>query len=513
MAKVIWSPQPKQAEFMARGEYECLYGGAAGGGKSDALLMEALRQVNIPHYRALILRKTYPQLTELIDRSWDIYKLAFPKARYNTSKHVWTFPSGAKIYFGSMQHTKDKTNYQGKRYDFIGFDELTHFTWEEYSYMFSRNRPSKSPKSDEKTRVYIRATANPGGIGHGWVKERFITAAPPLTTIWSEMEVAIPDGQIIKVKRDRIFVPATVFDNKQLLSSDPNYIANLALLPEKERSALLYGDWDTFSGQYFSEFRADPDMKAAAKAGCTLSAEELRRDGRWCHVIAPFDLSRGECAGWTIVRSYDFGYAKPFSCAWWAVDYDGVIYRIMELYGCTETPNDGVKWTPDEQFAKIHEIETTHPWLAGKKITGVADPAIWDASRGESIAEIAAGYHVYFSPGDHKRIPGWMQCHYRLQFDNQGYPRMYVFDTCRAFIRTVPGLVFDETHVEDLDTSGEDHVADEWRYMCMSRPVKPRRAPEADTWRENPLNVYLDVSRGDVAAARPMRRIEFRNGD
>ena len=201
---------------MARSEDEALYGGAAGGGKSDALVIEALRQVEIPHYRALILRKTYPQLSELIDKTMRYYRPVFPKAKYNSSSHTWTFPSGAKITFGSMFRAQDKYNYQGKAFDFIGVDELTHFTWEEYSYVMSRNRPT-----GPGTQVYIRATANPGGIGHGWVKARFITPAPPGTRMVQLVDVKKPDGTCEKLRRTRIFIPSTVFDNKKAAGKRP----------------------------------------------------------------------------------------------------------------------------------------------------------------------------------------------------------------------------------------------------------------------------------------------------
>ena len=274
---------------MARFEDEALYGGAAGGGKSDCALAESLRQVHIPYYRGLILRKTYPQLSELTDRSAELFRGAYPTARYNDSKHVWVFPSGAKIYFGSLQHTDDRLNYQGKRYDFIDFDELTQFTWDEYSYLFSRNRPN-----GPGTRCYMRAQANPGGIGHGWVKARFITPAKPMTTIWEKHAVRMPDGKEQVRWRSRIFVPSTVFDNKILLANDPGYLTRLAALPEKERRALLYGDWDCFAGQVFTEWRNDP---------------EHYRDRIGTHVIEPFAIP----ASWRVYRGFDWGYTRPFS--------------------------------------------------------------------------------------------------------------------------------------------------------------------------------------------------------
>lgn len=490
---VVWQPQPKQVRFLERSEYEVLYGGSAGGGKSDALLIEALRQVHIPHYRGILFRKTYPQLTELIDRSHTLYSLAYPKAKYNDSKHCWTFPSGAKIYFGAMQHTKDRTNYQGKRFDFIGFDELTHFTWEEYSYMFSRNRPSKNPKSKEKTICYIRGATNPGGIGHGWVKNRFIDAAPPGEPIVEWLEVKAPDGSVKRMKRDRVFIPASVFDNAALLEENPDYLASLALLTPKERDALLYGDWDTFSGQYFSEFRQFPDAEKCAEAGIT--EEEAIKSGRWTHVIPAFDIGAGVCRNWQIYRSYDFGSSKPWAVGYYAIDYAGTIYRIMEVYGSTGIPNEGNRWTPDQQFEYIAELERTHPWFKGRQIHGVADPSIWDGSRGVSIAETAESHGVFFAPGINDRIPGLMQCRYRLQFNEHGLCRFYVFDTCKEFIRTIPLQMHHDTKVEDIDTTLEDHICDEWRYMVMQHPIKPMQPEEPAVYMVDPLDTLRSAKK------------------
>jgi hypothetical protein len=466
--KVIWTPQPKQIAFLERSEYEAFYGGAAGGGKSDSLLAEGLRQVELPHYRGLILRKTYPQLSELIDRSGELYKACYPRATYNDSKHFWKFPSGAKIYFGAMQHTKDRTNYQGKRYDYIGFDELTHFLFDEYSYMFSRNRPSGTG-----TLVYMRATGNPGGVGHGWVKDRFITAAKPMSPIKTELIVFRPDGTKVKVNRKRIFVPSSVFDNQRLLENDPNYIANLALLPEAEMKALLYGDWDSFSGQVFMEWSNNIDHY---------------EDRKRTHVIKAFRIPEA----WRIYRGFDFGYAKPFSVGWYAVDHDGRMYRIRELYGCTGTPNTGVKWEPTKIAQEIKRIEKEDQNLKNKRITGIADPSIFDESRGESVASMMEKVGIYFEHGDNTRIAGKMQMHYRFAFDEEGTPMLYIFDTCTHFIRTIPTLVYDQTDVEDIDTKQEDHIYDECRYVCMENPIAPRASAKPRIIIEDPLDLYKD---------------------
>lgn len=478
MNNVIWHPQPKQRQFMARPEWEALYGGAAGGGKSEALVMEALRQVRIPHYKALILRKTYPQLAELIDKTLSYYPRAFPKARYNGSSHTWTFPSGAKIIFGSMQYAKDRVKYQGQAYDFIAFDELTHFSYDEYSYLFSRCRPN-----GPGTRCYIRSTANPGGVGHGWVKERFITAAPPMTPIWSELSWRDDKGGLVTVRRSRIFIPAKVWDNPALLQNGPEYVANLASMPAAERAAYLEGSWDSFSGQVFSEWRNDP-------------AHYTDRKGT--HVINPFPIP----ADWAVWCGLDWGYAKPFSVGWFAVDHERRLYHIREYYGCARDeggqaiPNTGAKMEPAAVARRIKEIEGGDPNLRGRRILRVGDPAIWGSDGTESIGALMERERVCFIKGDNARVDGKMQLHHRLAFDYEGTPMLYVFSTCKHFIRTVPNLVYDERDVEDVDTDGEDHAYDMCRYVCMENPIAPPVRAEEKPKPWSPLDTDGDDGHG-----------------
>ncbi len=465
---IVWQPQPRQAEFMSRPEYEALYGGAAGGGKSDAIVAEALRQVDNPNYRAIIFRKTYPQCRELIIKSLRIYSAAYPDAVYNGTEHYWRFPSGAKIYFGSMNNSTSYLQYQGLSYSFIAFDELTHFTREEYEYLITRNRAD-----GPGLRVYIRATANPGGVGHGWVKQRFIDASEPNVPYYAETEITDNMGRKMKVRRSRVFIPSSVFDNPALLKADPDYIARLALQPDALSRALLYGDWNTFDGQVFTEFRNNPDGY-------------LTRVNT--HVIEPFPIPRG----WKRFRSFDYGYSKPFAVQWWAVDYDGRAYLYRQYYGCKEnSPNTGLRMDPHAVARKIKEIEDELE--SGQRITGVADPAIWDESRGKdgTIITMFEEEGVFFEKGKHDRLSGKMQCHYRFRFDEDGRPMAYVFSSCRQFIRTIPNLTYDVSNVEDVNSNQEDHDYDAMRYFFMMNPL---RSPEPKKLRRDVFDP-LDVGR------------------
>jgi hypothetical protein len=238
------------------------------------------------------------------------------------------------------------------------------------------------------------------------------------------------------------------------MKNDPEYITRLASLPENEKKALLYGDWDSFSGQVFTEWRNNPDGYISRKG---------------THVIEPFKIP----SSWKIYRGFDFGYSRPFSVGWYAVDHDNRLYRIRELYGCTGTPNEGVRWEPLEIARKIREIEKEDINLKGKYINGIADPSIFDESRGESVGVMMEREGVYFEKGDNTRIAGKMQLHHRMAFDETGIPMLYIFSSCKHFIRTVPSLVYSQSDVEDIDTQAEDHIYDEVRYIAMANPINP----------------------------------------
>lgn len=468
MNELMGAPNEKQHQFLLDHHRHVAYGGARGGGKSWAIRYKAiLLALRYDGIKILIVRKTYQELIN--NHINPLRGVLHGIAVYNKTEKQFTFPrrkasTPSTIKFGYCASDSDLDQYQGAEYDVIFLDEATQLKEE----WITKINAAVRGTNDFPKRTYY--TCNPGGVSHGYIKRLFIDR--------EFREGEEPDNYS--------FTQALVTDNTALMALQPEYKRDLEILPEKLKRAWLYGDWDIFDGMFFEDFVVNPSAQKCREHGIT--TEEAKEQGRWCHVIKPFNLNSGERRGWRILRSYDFGYAKPFSCAWWAVDYDGTLYRIMELYGCTKEPNEGVKWTPDEQARQISEIEHSHPWLKGRKIDGVADPAIWDASRGESIAETMSSYGVYFTPGDNDRIPGWMQVHYRLQFDDNGYARMYIFDTCKGFIRTIPTLMYSDTRPEDLDTSLEDHIADETRYLCMSRPIKPMREPERKIYLSDPLD-------------------------
>ena len=460
---ILSPPNEKQKLFLSSHVKHTAYGGARGGGKSWAVRDKAKR-LCLRYYgiKILIVRRTYPELinNHIEPLREDLLGIAV----YNKSEKVFVFPNGSSIKFGYCNNDDDLDQYQGAEYDVIFLDEATQLQelWIRKIVACVRG-VNEFPK-----RIYY--TCNPGGVSHQYIKRLFIDR------IYEEGE----DPE------DYTFIPARVTDNEALMKSQPDYVKQLSALPRKLREAWLYGRWDIFEGQFFEEFRTSPDLAKCEEAGIT--AEQALEQRRFTHVIPSFDLNAGEKRGWHLFRSYDFGYHKPFSMGYWAMDYDGVLYRVAELYGCTGTPNEGVKWSPQEQFRRIREYENNHPWFRNREFTdSVADPAIWDHSRGESIAQTAANFGIYFTPGDHARIPGWMQVHYRLQFDENGYAGLYVFDQCKTFIRTMPLMRYSSTSPEDMDTNLEDHCPDEVRYLCMSKPILPTAPTKHFSFLVNPL--------------------------
>ena len=443
-------PNPKQAEFLQDTHKYVAFGGARGGGKSWAVRVKAiLLAIKFPRIKILIVRKTLSELrnnhiTPLVSATNGI-------AVYNDSKKELTFKNNSTIRFGYCSCQADLTQYQGSEWDVIFLDEATQLREE----WFDELKVTVRGVNDFPKRVYL--TCNPGGVGHSWVKRLFI-------------DRVYKDGED---PCDYSFIRSLVSDNKALMEKNPDYAKQLSSLPPKLKKAWLEGDWNIFEGQFFEDF---------------IDAPEHYLDRLYTNVIEPFEVPQD----WNIVRSFDWGFAKPFDCSWWAIDYEGRAYLILQFYGCTGVANEGLKWHAEKVFAEIHRIESEHRWLKGKRITGVADPSIWSEDGGLPIIASADRHQVYFQKADNSRIPGWIQVHYRLSFDNDGKPMVYFFNTCKHAIRTLPLLQYSSVNPEDLDTSQEDHFADSFRYFCMSRPISPIPSSQQKKPTDDPLELLSD---------------------
>ena len=427
--EVIFQPNDgPQTSFLASAEREVFYGGARGGGKSYAMLVDPLRYCHKAQHRALLIRRSMPELRDMITHSQRLYSRAFKGARWREQEKEWRFPSGARIEFGYAENMTDVLRYQGQSYTWIGVDELPQYpTPDVYNFLRSSLR-----SVDPEIPVYMRATGNPGNIGSQWVKEMFVDPAEPNKAF--NVSIDTPTG-IRKISRR--FIPAKLQDNPYLMQTDDYYIM-LASLPEVQRKQFLEGDWTAFENSSFPEFN------------------------KTTHVVDPFDIPRG----WSRFRSADWGYSSNACCLWFAIDWDNNLWVYRELYT--------KKITADEFARKVLEAEQ------GEFMRyGVLDSSTW-ARRGDvgpSIAETMIQEGCKWRPSDRSpksRINGKLEIHKRLKVhEKDNEPTLKVFSNCVNLIRTLPLLPLDKNNPEDVDTDAEDHAYDALRYGCMSRPMHP----------------------------------------
>ena len=414
---VIFKPNNgPQTDFLAAPERDVLYGGAAGGGKSYAMLIDPLRFAHRAAHRALILRRSMPELRELIDKSRELYPKAFPGCKYKEVEKLWNFPSGAKVEFGFLERDADVYRYQGQAYSWIGFDEITHLPTEfGWNYLASRLRTT-----DPEITPYMRCTANPGGVGATWVKKRYIDPHPPNESFVGEDRLS------------RKFIPARLDDNPYL-AEDGRYEEMLQALPPTQRKQLLEGNWDVNEGAAFTEFEQD------------------------VHVITPFEIP----ISWERTKGIDYGYASESSCVWGTVDpSDGTLIIYRELY------QKGL--TGEDLGDRITQMELSDPY----SVQGVLDTAAWarTGTTGPTVGEslIRAGHKL--RRADKNRIQGKIQIHEYLKVQQSGRPRLQIFNTCPNLIRELQSIPLDRSNPEDVDTHAPDHAYDALRYLIMSRP-------------------------------------------
>ena len=414
---VVFAPnEGPQTEFLAASETDVLYGGAAGGGKSYAMLVDPLRYAHRAAHRGLIIRRSMPELRELIDKSRELYPKAFPGCKYREVEKMWNFPSGAKIEFGFLERDADVYRYQGQAYSWIGFDEITHLPTEfSWNYLASRLRTT-----DSEIIPYMRCTANPGGVGAHWVKKRYIDPADYNESFEGS------DGLTRK------FIPAKLDDNPYL-AKDGRYEKMLMALPPTQRKQLLEGNWDVNEGAAFTEFNLED------------------------HVIPPFEIP----INWERVKGIDYGYASESACVWATVDpSDGTLIVYRELY------QKGL--TGQDLGYAITEMELQDPF----SVAGVLDTAAWNrtGTTGPTVGEPLVRQGHKLRRADKNRIQGKIQIHEYLRVQHTGRPKIQIFNTCPNLIREIQSIPLDSSNPEDVDTRAQDHAYDALRYLIMSRP-------------------------------------------
>ena len=437
--EVIFEPNPgPQTDFLASTEQEVLYGGSAGGGKSYAMVADPVRYLNNPNARMLLVRRSTEELRELISVSKQLYPKAIPGIKFMERDKTWVAPSGATLWMSYLDRDDDVMRYQGQAFNWIGFDELTQWpTPYPWNYMRSRLRTTKASGLP----LYMRATSNPGGPGHQWVKKTFIDPSTPNEDFWA---TDTDSGEVISWPKGhsregeplfkRRFIPATLFDNPYL-AEDGMYEANLLSLPEHQRRQLLEGDWDINEGAAFPEFN------------------------RNIHVVEPYDIPKS----WVRFRACDYGYGSYTGVVWFTITPAEQLVVYRELYVSKVTATDLADM--------ILEIED------GEKIRyGVLDSSLWHnrGDTGPSLAEQMIMKGCRWRPSDRSkgsRVAGKNELHRRLQVDEfTEEPRLIFFNNCTNIISQLPAIPLDKNNPEDVDTKAEDHLYDALRYGIMTRP-------------------------------------------